>query len=330
MPKFLDGYKTTLGSRFLTDKITDTISESVIKDNLLSSSLDVKKIGDVYPIFITGLYDSEEKIPLFSHPYLFETKDYKKLLCTDVRLYIKKKIYDGSLSSLLKAFNNKTEYQFTRTRSILNLEWIEGDTDTLRTNLSFSTNMFGRWIADVLSKAFALDARDQLIITIVCSYYYQALFIDQTDHFDDETIQKWIIHTIKITQTNKEIVGNIFKDLSEVKGIESLVQGIKTCVDNVRLKDLSVLVLLTLVKNSWYGTNSKEIITVALEHPPTWMAVIYASMSERTYRSSLIYKLSERLGKRGLGDEYIKNVNNILVKYSLTNTAVALANAGLI
>lgn len=329
MPKFKDGFQTTLGLRINTSKIHEALTESLIRDNLLASSLDVKNYGEVHPVFVTSLQNAEDHIPLFAHPYYFKTRDDKEILATDMRLYMRKKVFDGTLATLPAAIISQVEYGFTRSRTILNLEWLQGDVDALKLNLSFSTTMFGRWIADVLSKNFVLDGRDQIIIAIASTYYYQALFSDE-ETYDEETLHKWQIHTTKATNADAKLVKEVFSKMPVIKSIASLIEAIKVSTDNVRLKELNIVTLLTLLKNSWYGINSKEIIVVATEHPPTWMAVVYAALSEKTFRSSLIYKIAERVGKRGLADDYQKQFHKVLSEYSITNAHIAMASAGLL
>ncbi|HXQ35150.1 MAG TPA: hypothetical protein VN843_14135 [Anaerolineales bacterium] len=310
-------------------KIREALEESVITGNLLSSSLDLRTDGLIRPVFITALEDSDDKIPLFSHPYYFKTHDGTEILATDMRLYLKKKVFDGTLTSLPKAMTSEVEYQFTRSRAILNLEWLEGDVDVLKLNLSFATSLFGRWIADILSKAYSLDGRDQIIIAIASTYYYQALFTDD-EQYDEDTIHKWSIHTAKVTNTDPKLIKSIFSKMPKILGVYSLIEAIKLSTDNIRLKDLNIVVLLTLIKNTWYGVNSKDIITVALEHPPTWMSVVHAAMQEKTFRSSMVYKIAERVNKRGSANEYLNQFHKILYEYSITKTHVALASAGLL
>lgn len=329
MPKFLDGYQTSLGSRVLSAKLTDTLNVSVIKDNLLASSLDVKRLGGIYPVFVTAVADSEEAIPLFAHPYLLTTRKGERILATDLRLYLKKKVFDGTLRSLPSAISSQVEFSFARARAILNLEWLEGDVESLKTDLSFSTMMFGRWIADVLSRTFALDARDQQLIAIASTYYYQALFTDERA-YDEETLQKWSIHTIKTTLADEKTVKEAFRKMPEIKDVSSLVEGIQNVTENIRLRDLNVVTLLTLVRASWYGNNSKEILAVSLEHPPTWMAIVYAALNERSYRTTLIYKIAERVGKRGIGDDFHKRARALLAEHTIPASHIALASAGLV
>jgi hypothetical protein len=74
--------------------------------------------------------------------------------------------------------------------------------------------------------------------------------------------------------------------------------------------------LLTIVRNSWFGTNAKDYIAVALEHPPTWMAIVYTAIVERTYKNSMIYRVAEKAGKRGGAEEFIKNYTALVKEHT--------------
>lgn len=68
MPLKIDSYTTTAGSMVDTRRLATAIKEAVITDDLdtkLESKLNVQSYGDFFPLFITGTYPSEAKIPPF-------------------------------------------------------------------------------------------------------------------------------------------------------------------------------------------------------------------------------------------------------------------------
>jgi hypothetical protein len=329
MPKFADGYQTTLGKRTNTLKLSDALNVSLIQDNLLTSSLDVKKLGVIYPVFITPLQDSEEKIPLFTHPFYFQTRDGKQVIATDMRMVMNGKIYNGSLSTLANSVRSKVEFDFARSRAILNMYWLEQDVESLKTRLWFSTAMFARTISDVLNRGFALDPRDQQIVSIVACYYYQSLFSDQTN-YDEDTIQKWQIHTSKCTSADKDMIMEIFAKMPPMTSIQSMVDGLRIATENVRLNNLNLVNLLNLMRNIWLGINAKDIITIAVEHPPTWMAVVYAALNERTFRKTNIYQIAERIGRGSKAEDYLTQYNAVLADYEISETGRLLGMEGIV
>ena len=49
-----------------------------------------------------------------------------------------------------------------------------------------------------------------------------------------------------------------------------------------------------MLLSSWYGENSNETISIALEHPPTFVILIYNAMTEKGYQKSM---LGQMLGR---------------------------------
>jgi len=64
------------------------------------------------------------------------------------------------------------------------------------------------------------------------------------------------------------------------------------------------------------GANGKELITLSLEHPPTWISLVYAAITQRTFKRNYVTTVVERLSKRGNGDAFVKalegKINNCI------------------
>ena len=75
------------------------------------------------------------------------------------------------------------------------------------------------------------------------------------------------------------------------------------------LAEFNLAMLLTLIRNTWYWNNAKDVIATALEYPPAWIAIVYAAMTEKTYKNSPVYKLIEIQAKRS------RNVEEFRLNY---------------
>jgi len=303
---YKDSYQTTVGSAFVTKQIETAIKESMIKDGLDNINLNVYKEGKFNPVFITGSLPNDVEIPLITHPITINFRD-KNYLCTDLRLFIRK---DTPINNIESGVKNLTEFNFHKSRGILNLIWLNDGVNQIKNGLSFAGIVFSAWLAEVIAKNYALDFKDQTTLSIITSYYYQTLFSNEKE-IDDDTKQKMAVHTIKATKAPAEFVFEIFDKIGPMNSINDYCSTVVNILENVRLKNFSLAMLLTIIRNSWYGTNAKEIISVAIEHPPTWCALVFTALNERTFKNSVIYKIVERFGKRGASDEF--NSNYILL-----------------
>jgi hypothetical protein len=125
MPLHYDSYTTTAGSITDTRKIVSAIKEAMIADDLdqkPESKLRVQSYGDYQPLFITGTYPSEAKIPPFAHPISVLNIRGNNFICTDLRLFLKKDLN----SEFDKRISNRVDFDYAISRTVLNLFWVGG------------------------------------------------------------------------------------------------------------------------------------------------------------------------------------------------------------
>lgn len=313
MPIFGDAYQTTVGSVVDTKQTQKAIIESIIKDGVQTMTLNVDNQGDYNLFFITGKYDSEDNIPLFTHPIVIKHNN-QNYLVSDLRYYIRKTDIRYGMP-VQDSIRNRTEFNFAKSVAVLTLAWLNGENSSIKTNLSFAGSVYANWISEMVRKTYALDFKDSIQLTVIAHYFYQSLFVDQIEVTEDMK-QKWVVHTIKATGLKATDIFEIYDTLPGMKNIEDFCHVVSKNLENVRLSSFNLPTLLTILSNSWYGTNAKEVIRVALEHPPTWNALVYTALSERTYKNSVVYRVAERLGKRGVADEYMRNYKDFVYSYT--------------
>ena len=303
MSIYQSSYDTTIGVGMVTKQIEHAIKESFIKDVLYNRHLDLITSLEYKPVFITGEMSSESNIPFFIHPLKVENVKGVNFLCCDIRPFVRS---NGGNSWNEVDVRNATEFQFAKNRMILNLAWLTGEVNQMRLNLSFAGTVFAAWLSESISKRFALDPKDQMILSIISHFYYQSLFYTE-DQFEEDMLQKFAVHTIKATRAPSQLVFEVFDKILRMRNLADYCENVRTILENIRLKDLNEGLLITMVGNTWFGLNFKEILAVAMEHPPTWIAIVAASLYERTYKNSQIARISERYAKGGAGIEFLKS-----------------------
>ena len=310
MSVYIDSYQTTSGSVLVTKPIDTAIRKLIIQDTIVD--LNVSHVGSCYPLFITGLAQYDKDVPLFTHPLYVPNYNNKSYLATDIRQFIRK---DGSYPDTANISNyikNLTEFNFVKGRAVLNLIWINEQLPLL-TDLSFAGVVFAGLITDVISKTFALDFKDLTTLNIITHFYYQTLFYKESK-FTDEIRQRMAVHTINATKTPAEFVFKVIDQIDEVRGIEDYIKYVKAILENIRLDGLNLSILNKLVINTWFssGVNSHEVMAMALEHPPTWITLVYTAITERSYKKTTVYRVAERYSKRGLGEDFVKSYIRIV------------------
>lgn len=306
MPYYRTSYDTTVGRIQSSLKSLDlALREALITGDLSRSRMGVERNDKLAAVFVLGADASQNKIPPFIHPYLIQNFKGEDYLVTDLRLFRSSSNPYESEKSFEEGVRNKAEYALAKTRAVLNQHWLT-DPESLRSQFAFAGNVFAAWLSQAIAKAYALDFHDQLRIMAVSLYYYHTLFTTETQ-LSDNAREVAVIHTMKSTKMPAQEVYSLFEKLGEFKDINDYCTAVWQVAENVRLKDFNLAMLLTLVRNSWYATHAKELLSVALEHPPTWITIVFTTLTERSYKSSSLYKLIELQGKRGNADEFRLN-----------------------
>lgn len=307
-------YETSVGKNFNIKKIEFSILENFIKTNNQVNNLGVDTSREIKPCFLTNSWTNESEIPFFTHPTIIK-KDQDKYLISDLRLFLKNSDQEDGNQDVSKRIKNLNEFSFHKNRAILNLLWVNKEYENIFLPLHFASSVYCDWLSTSITRAYNLDFKDQTTLSVIISFFYQSLF-ENKKSFDDEDKVRFTIHTIKTLRLPENLITSIFNGINSINNLDELCEVIKITLDNPRLKNFNLPVLLTLLTNSWFAVNSKEILSCALEHPPTWVSIVFMCITERTYKTTTIYRFIEKLGKKGLAEEFSKNYL-LLIKSNL-------------
>lgn len=311
-----DSYDTTVGSLYNTRNIQDALRKAIILDEGKLPTFGVKPEGTIRPFFVTGL-PSHREVPIFNHPI---DVDYRgqRYVCMDVRFFMPK---EGHAGDTTEGVSNRTEFNFAVQRTVLSMYWANGEYSRIKNTLFFANQVYSTWLAEVVAKSFNLDFADQAKVAIVCSLFYQGLF-EENFTLDEETKNRCAAHTIKAVNAPADMVFEVFDKIEKLDRLPDLVVGIVRATENVRLKDFNLKFLTAAVQSSWFGLNSSEIIAVALEHPPTWCAIVYSAVNERTFQNSMIGRVTKNVARRGNGNEFTKAYEGMVIKHGASNESI--------
>lgn len=305
-------YDTTAGKIFPLKHVDLALREALITGDLASYTLGVKSPNETQVIFVLGNGEKEKAIPPFVHPYLIQNFKGQNFLVSDLRDFRPTRDEWLSQAEFDKGVRNKTEYSLVKTRAAMNALWLDDVSRAkMRAEFGFAGNVYAAALSQSISKAYVLDFQDQAYLYALSLYYYYTLFVP-AGKLDDELMDILVRKAADATKLTAKTVYDIFDKITEMKDISDYCENVKNVIQSVRLKDFNLGVLLTLVRNIWYGNHAKDMVAAALEHPPTWISIVYATMTERSYKASQLYKTVEMLAKRGNGETFQKNFVEVL------------------
>lgn len=274
-----------------------------IESLLLVSSDDYlfKKIG----AHIIGVVGSTDHIPIFYHPIIYKNKAY-----IDIRAYISR---DGGIRSLY-------EYGLLVRRAHLDLAWAENK-ELFYSQEAFIIDVFSSWFSFGLQKNHA----DVSLLTatnyrVAAAIYYLGLFSNEHIHKDDDIVTELLKRIPRITRIPLQTINELIE--SNASSIISLYRNgiaadpinrisqlceILTLLTNEDLTITPGIIYNSLCRGAFIAGNAVEITSVAIEHPPTFIAMV-----------SVVFQGSQNnttLGRAllGVGRRYNTNFDKFII-----------------
>jgi hypothetical protein len=298
MKLFYTAYDTTACGGYVLDKLEASLKAALIhgqyhRDNG-SNIIEIQGNGSI-----------AAAVPEFQHPFLLEF-DGEKLIAIDARPY-------GSFDRLKGTFTvrNTIEHALLLRRAQLNDVWVNEDPALLRDVSPVAMSLFASWVSENVARRFALDPKEQLNLAILAAFHYLSLFTDAS-FLEDTTRMKMATQISRGMRCSAEDVLSVLDDQSRpCHSIADFCSFAAGATGSVRLQAFNPGVLVSIIKGTWFGTGAAEMLAVALEHPPTWLALLMAAHVERTYKNSGLAKLVERQAHKEPNKQFLRAVLNL-------------------
>lgn len=250
-------------------------------------------------VFVAGAKDAVIDIPRFGHPIEIEAVGGEKYLACDIRSMVspRRSVKDAPF------VRSRGEFTFMVRRAILQRVWNEHEFGELKNISKMPISIFAQWVSEAMTRQLSLDPQVQLNLRVLSAFYYLCLFSPPVSHTDDRERLKYAVQISNAL--NYRNVDDIMQVIEDVPHLENLGQFCKAVVDkqfSVRLERLVPGLLITWIVSSWYGSSAREVAAVALEHPPTFLAMVYASITDRGYRKTRLAEMILR--NYNTGDQF--------------------------
>lgn len=260
--------------------------------------------NDVMPFAHPIALDAEQR---HVHPPAVGDDGDNVVIVVDMRPFGK---YDSSNAEFI--VRNSIEYNLMKHRAALNSIWINENTNHLRDVSPLPMAIYCAWVSENIARRFALDPKEQLQLAILAGIFYNSLFTDDPHELSERDklrVTNAITRAVRCQATD---VLEVLDQVSVIADLRDFCQKAGDVTGSVRLKEMNAGLLISILGNTWFSANGAELVAVALEHPPTWLTIVLAAFSERTYKNSGIARLTERSGLRDLGKDYVRAVLRLI------------------
>lgn len=274
-------YQTTICSMY--NKLDQLVSK--VKRASLDLEYPVVKTPADYTLdnahFVTPRQEHEE-IPTFTQ-YINIGEPNKPNLLIDSRQYMKYNDKTG-----LYVINGVNDWSFQCIRMALNLQLLKAD-ETIFSRLGdIPAKVFHRWVSGALITKYNLPIQSQMAMFVISAYYFYAMCNYELQEADHTSRTEFAPIISRITGVPPDFVLDVIETVGPLKNASDLAHAMSTCSLQERTGVLKFGDLFLLLSNSWQGINKRENVGVALEHMPTYIAMVYMAIADRSYRQTVI------------------------------------------
>lgn len=293
--------------------VSDTQTVTALKEHLIrvknggeSQFIEIQEgVSDDWHIL--GLGEGQVlNVKPFLNPVLFDYGDDTYLII-DVRNCTRHDRLSGR-----PVISNPSLFRREMVRVLMEGVWVgDGPNDIL--NLGhYQIQVFATWIGDMFARRFALDAEQQVRITILAAFYYLCLFVDA----ERADLRRFVPIIAKVTTTGAPFVMDTLREVEHIATLEEFIECIQTTLQTDRLDGLAIDVVITMLAGSWFGPNHAILVGIALEYPPMWNTLLYLSLTDRSTSASGIAKIALRRQRDQMAREYVSIASSLLMRNS--------------
>lgn len=239
----------------------------------------------------------DANIPYFAHPLVVapvKGLNEDPIYVHDARQYCRLSREGGVI------YHNEQERKMMEYRAAVQKAWLIQPQSVLRDISPLPIKLFREWIVQSLVRRYALDQTAVYTVGILVGLWWYSNFTED-QKFTGTDANRVANAISKLLVCRVEDVLTVMDQLdgATIKDAEAFCEALKDITQSQRVKDLNAGLLITAVGSTWYGNHAVEILAVALEHPPTWIAIMLQAASERGMKNSGIAKLMEKQDRGG-------------------------------
>ncbi len=302
---------TTINKGNQEDQVISGLKEHIVRvNNGGESQLITLQSGVSDDWFVYGLGEgSLVNVKPFINPVKFDYGDDTYIII-DMRTSTR---WDRTTNK--PVISNRALFRRDMVRVLMESMWV-GDGPQEILNLGhFQVQIFATWVSELFARRFALDAEQQVRISILSAFYYLCLFTDDKE----ADLRRFVPIISKVTTTGTTFVIDTLRDIDHIQDLEALLDTIKTSLDTDRLEGVGIDVMITMLAGSWFGPNNAILVGIALEYPPMWNTLLYLSLTDQSVRANGIAKIALRKQRDSMAREYVSIASTKLIRNSTLN-----------
>ena len=254
---------------------------------------------------------SSKEIPPFAHPINIKAAERSledDYIVIDVRGFMR---VDSLGQYTVTA---KSEYDFITMRAFLQKVWNDDQPTDILNCGNLQLTAWIRWVSESIAQRMGLDPVAQMRVAAIVGIYFLSLYKrDEADIKD--SMLKMATQVARASYIPVEKVIEITENLEPMTNVTQLCLTLAQAGETSRLEKFNPALLYGILCSGWFGANAREVVAASLEHPPTWAALVFMSLTNRGYRNCAIARYVDGANKGDAGRTFTYNLARLPQQY---------------
>jgi hypothetical protein len=222
---------------------------------------------------------------------------------------------------------NMAEFRFLEERGQMEVFWMHNTLEWAG-HAGFVSDIFGSWMSNCVTRRLNMSIMENQQLRILgCIYYLRPLLMEMSASEEDiiamvvKLVPKYLRLPAEMVDTlitgHETVIAELFRytgDKSEQPGyyLQKMCDIFNAVTDN-SYKLNPAVIFQCCCNGAFICVNSQELASIAIEHPPTFMLMMYHCMQKGPQSKTNIGLTVQGLMKKHNDDAFIKMMHSNLV-----------------
>lgn len=282
----IDPYETTFGSVYnataLRTRVSETLAHEFDSKVFFTPTFEGQALTSVKAI---SHADGNQVLNHFTQPCIAQYRG-EQYVVVDTRPFLAHE-RDGTVTIRENADFNLMVLRGALTAACLGKN--DRGRNTMMGLLRPSWRIFDQLVTSSIVNSTNLrgDLQVKGRISILTAIYWLQVFSDY-DILEDS--DRTLVQLSRFCNYPPQEISSVMGAISKINTIEDFAKSLFPATGNTRLQKVTMQTFFEMVRNCWFGTDAREMVGVSLEHPPTFLAMIYTVLVSRNFKRTMFHQ----------------------------------------
>lgn len=305
-------YDTTYGEMINTSKIVKELVKYIGYTTNKNLNYEYENTDGTNVVFILGVDEDEKNLPLWEHPLVFNDINNRNTIAVDLRKFVRK--IDEQPLTIGEVTKDSSSVHFLVARTLLTMDYCDGNFGFFRAFNKPTAASFSFVLSYMINTIVGLNPVEKVHVEIALAHYINMLMSDseQKEDIVHAVVAKISNMKLSVPVNKKSIEAVMGKIEHNVNDIDDLMANVKAVLPDEKKELVDTNTLVNVISNIWYGPGNSETVVMGLEHLPTWIALTYVNVADKSFKRTRLATMLDKHSRQMDAKQFEKDFSNYM------------------